>query len=124
VVTHSATRKTGLRPEEWARQAVERGAGEILVNAVDRDGTMTGYDLDLVSRVAAAVNVPVVASGGARGVDDFASAVTHGASACAASAMFVFQGRHRAVLISVPSRQEIVAALASPSPVAQPARQA
>jgi imidazole glycerol-phosphate synthase subunit HisF len=118
VMTHGATRKTGLKPEEWARQAAERGAGEVLVNAVDRDGTMTGYDLELVSRVADAVGVPVVASGGARSVNDFAAAVAHGASACAAGAMFVFQGRHRAVLINVPSRREIVGALASPSPSA------
>jgi cyclase len=124
VVTHGATRKTGLKPEEWARRAAELGAGEIFVNAVDRDGTMTGYDLELVSRVAAAVSVPVVASGGAGGVDDFAAAVEHGASACAAGAMFVFQGRHRAVLINVPSRQEIVGALVPPSRLARPARQA
>ena len=124
VVTHGATRRTGLAPEDWARQAAARGAGELLVNAVDRDGTLSGYDLELVSRVAAAVSVPVVASGGARHVDDFAAAVGRGASACAAGAMFVFQGRHRAVLINVPSRQEIVGALAPPSHMARPAGQA
>lgn len=104
VVTHGATRKTRLRPEEAARRAVELGAGEILLNSVDRDGTFAGYDLDLVERVAAAVEVPVVALGGARGVEDFAEARLRGAGAAAAGAAFVYQRPHRAVLISFPPR--------------------
>jgi len=113
VVCRSATQKTKWKPDTWASHVAELGAGEIIVNAVDRDGTMTGYDLDLVRRVTDAVNVPVIASGGARGVEDFSAAVKTGrASACAAGAMFVFQGRHRAVLINVPSRRNILNALA------------
>lgn len=114
VVTESATKKTKWKPETWAQRVAELGAGEIIVNSVDRDGTMTGYDLDLITCVAEAVNVPVIASGGARTVEDFSDAVKKGhASACAAGAMFVFQGRHRAVLINVPSRRDIQGALAS-----------
>lgn len=114
VVTEGATKNTRWKPVAWAQRVAELGAGEIIVNSVDRDGTMVGYDIDLIQGVSDAVNVPVVASGGARTVADFADAVKKGhASACAAGAMFVFQGRHRAVLINVPSRREIEGALAT-----------
>jgi imidazole glycerol-phosphate synthase subunit HisF len=112
VVSASARNKTSWKPVEWACRAAELGAGEIIINSVDRDGTMEGYDLELVSRVARAVSIPVVACGGARNVQDFADAVKKShASACAAGAMFVFQGRHRAVLINVPPAREIQKAL-------------
>ena len=78
-----------------------------MINAIDRDGEMTGYDLDLVRRIATAVSVPVIAAGGASSIDDLKAAVTEaGASAAAAGALFVFQGKHRAVLITYPSSQE------------------
>jgi cyclase len=113
VVIRGGRQKTGMTPENWARRVEALGAGEIIINSVDRDGTMSGYDLDLINRVALTVSVPVVALGGARNVADFALAVKSAhASACAAGAMFVFQGRHRAVLINVPTANEIEAALA------------
>lgn len=116
VVSRSARKEHKLRPEQWAKQAEALGAGEIIVNSVNRDGTMTGYDLELIERVASAVSVPVIASGGARNVGDFTAAVRQShASACAAGAMFVFQGPHRAVLINVPSPREIRAALVQPA---------
>jgi cyclase len=65
VVTHGGTRRTGRRAVEWAAEAAARGAGEILLTSVDADGTREGYDLDLTTAVAAAVSVPVIASGGA-----------------------------------------------------------
>jgi cyclase len=90
----------------------ELGAGEILLTSIDRDGTQQGYDVGLVKRVASAVDVPVVASGGAGKVADFTEAVRQGgASAVAAGSLFVFQGKHRAVLISFPSPAELAAAL-------------
>jgi imidazole glycerol-phosphate synthase subunit HisF len=90
----------------------DAGAGEILVTAVDRDGTMSGYDVELIARVSAAVGVPVIASGGAGSVAHFASALRDGgAAAVAAGAMFVFHGPHRAVLITYPARAELEAAL-------------
>lgn len=99
-------------PGDWAQRAAELGAGEIIINSVSRDGTMTGYDLGLIRQVTMAVGVPVIALGGAARVEDFAAAVNEAqASACAAGAMFVFQGPHRAVLINVPSPQEILAAI-------------
>lgn len=84
------------------------GVGEIIVNSVDRDGTQSGYDLKLLLQVSSAVSVPVVACGGASGLDDFVAAVEQGgASAVAAGSLFVFVGPHRAVLINYPDRAEL-----------------
>ena len=76
---------------------VELGAGEIILNTIDQDGVMGGYDLNLIKRVTAAVNVPVVTLGGAGNLDHLSDAVEAGASAVAAGSMFVFHGRHKAV---------------------------
>lgn len=103
VVTCSGTRKTGLDPVEWARRVEDLGAGEIFLTAVDRDGTQKGYDVPLLRQVTDAVSIPVIASGGAGSVEDFRAAVREGrASAVAAGSLFVFHGRHRAVLITYP----------------------
>ena len=84
------------------------GAGEILINSVDRDGTLSGYDLKLIEQVSSIVNVPVVACGGASKIEDFADAVNIGkASGVAAGSMFVFHGKHKAVLISYPDQEDI-----------------
>jgi imidazole glycerol-phosphate synthase subunit HisF len=104
VVSKSASVRTGLKLEEHVQRLVEEGAGEIFLNSVDRDGTMAGYDLDLIRRVTRQVNVPVVACGGAGSIDHLREAVRDaGASAVAAGSMFVFHGKHRAVLINYPS---------------------
>lgn len=82
---------------------VGAGAGEIFVNSIDRDGVMGGYDVDLIRQVCAATNTPVIASGGAGTVPHLIEAVEKGgASAVAAGSMFVFHGRHKAVLINYP----------------------
>ena len=108
VFIHSGKKATGLDPVQFAVQIAEMGAGEILLNSIDRDGTMKGYDLELVKQVSEAVDIPVVACGGANDVNDLAAAVKKGgASAVAAGSMFVFQGRHRAVLISYPTQKEL-----------------
>lgn len=105
VFTHSGTRGTGLDPATFARSAQENGAGEIIVNAIDREGTMSGYDLALLKLVSSAVTIPVVALGGASCLADLADAVKKGgASAVAAGSLFVFHGKHRAVLINYPER--------------------
>lgn len=115
VFTHGGRQATGLDPASFATEIADRGAGEILLNAIDRDGTMIGYDLDLVSRVVQAVRVPVVACGGAGSVDDLVRAVrVGGAAAAAAGSLFVFHGRHRAVLISFPTGKQLDAAFAAP----------
>jgi cyclase len=91
VVSHAGSQVTNREPVAWARELADRGAGEILLTAVERDGTMQGYDLDLIARVAAAVDVPVIASGGAGSYDHMVQAVQQaGASAVAAASMFHF----------------------------------
>jgi cyclase len=109
VVVRSGEKGTGRLAEEYAREMVERGAGEIFLNSVDRDGTMKGFDLDLIGEVAAAVSVPVVACGGAGSVSDLAGAIAAGASAVAAGSLFVFTGPHRAVLINYPKEADLPA---------------
>jgi cyclase len=94
-------------PTELARTFVEAGAGELLVNSIDRDGTFGGYDLGLIQEVAAGVSVPVIACGGADSYEDLARVVHEaGASAAAAGSLFVFQRPHRAVLITFPTEAE------------------
>lgn len=89
--SHAGTQATGRRPEEWARELADRGAGEILITSIDRDGTMQGYDLALVENVARAVNLPVIASGGAGSYEHMRQAVQEaGASAVAAASIFHF----------------------------------
>lgn len=89
-VGHSGTRATAKTPGDWAAEAVERGAGEILLTSIDRDGTMTGYDLELIAEVAGRVSVPLIASGGAGNYQHMIEAVHAGASAVAAASMFHF----------------------------------
>lgn len=87
----SGTQDTGLDPVELAKKLTDLGAGEILLTSIDRDGTMRGYDIDLISRVAAAVKVPVIASGGAGNYTHFVEAVKQGgANAVAAASIFHF----------------------------------
>lgn len=108
VRTRSGTHVVDLDPVTAARQAEGEGAGEIILNAVDRDGTMQGMDTDLIRTVTAAVSVPVVAIGGAGTLDHIVDAISlGGASAVAAGSMFVFTGRHRAVLITYPTETEL-----------------
>lgn len=87
--SHSGTRDTGRSPLEWARELAERGAGEILLTSIDRDGTMEGYDLELIAEVSSAVGIPVIASGGAGNYQHMVDAVIEGgASAVAAASIF------------------------------------
>lgn len=107
VYIHGGATAISMGVIEWAQELERRGVGELIINSIEKDGEMTGYDLDLIQRVASAVSVPVIAAGGARDKKDLKAAViTAGASAAAAGAMFVFQGKHRAVLISYPSSIE------------------
>ena len=90
VTTHGGRRRTGLDAVEWARRGAELGAGELLVNSIDADGTTEGFDLPLIAAVRAAVDIPVIASGGAGKVADFAPAVDAGADAVLAASVFHF----------------------------------
>lgn len=90
VTTHGGRRATGLDAVEWSRRGADLGAGEILLNAMDADGTQAGFDLDLIESVRAAVDVPVIASGGAGSAADFPLAVRAGADAVLAASVFHF----------------------------------
>lgn len=92
---------------QFVKDAQDAGAGEIIVNSVDKDGTMTGYDLKLIQRLSDNLSVPLVASGGAGSLDHFREAVAAGASAVAAGSLFIFHGPHKAVLINYPGYKEI-----------------
>ena len=87
--SHSGTVATGMRPDEWAKRLEDCGAGEILITSIDCDGTMRGYDLTLIETVASAVNLPVIASGGAGSYEHMRMAIQDaGASAVAAASLF------------------------------------
>jgi cyclase len=90
VTTHGGRRGTGIDAIEWARRGADLGVGEILLNSMDADGTKAGFDLPMLRAVRAAVTVPVIASGGAGSVDDFAPAVQAGADAVLAASVFHF----------------------------------
>ncbi len=108
-------RPNKVTPVDYARRMEELGAGEILLNSIDRDGTRSGYDLEIIQAVSQAVSIPVVASGGAHDLKDFHRAIFGaGASAVAAGSMFVFHGKLRGVLINYPRPTELQELFQSP----------
>jgi len=108
VVTHNAVRKTGFDPIDAAKLMEKSGAGELVVNNVDRDGTMIGYDIEYIHKIADSVNIPVIALGGAGTLNHLKEVVMNGgASAAAAGSMFVYFGKHRAVLINYPEQKQL-----------------
>ena len=112
VRTRSGRHDTNVHPVAWAQELEQRGAGEILLTAIDRDGTWGGYDIELVRMVADAVHVPLIASGGAGAVDDLREVIrTGGASAAAVGSMVVFQKRNNGVLVNFPSPERLAQAL-------------
>lgn len=108
VYSHSGTINTGYDPVEWSTTLERYGAGEIMINSIERDGTWEGYDEVLIEKVAHAVSVPVIACGGAGNTEDFTRAVKAGASAVAAGSMFVYQKKGMGVLISFPSTYKLM----------------
>ena len=105
--THNATRRTGKNPVDFARQVASLGAGEIVVNAIHKDGVMKGYDLALARTVHDAVSLPITVLGGAGSLKDIGVLIEElGIVGAAAGSLFVFKGVYRAVLINYPSRPE------------------
>ena len=100
VYTRSGKSKQKIDLLTAVKKMQDLGAGEIILNNIDRDGTMMGYDLEPINRISKATEVPLVALGGAATIDDFVAAIQHGAAAVSAGSMFVYQGVHKAVLIS------------------------
>lgn len=103
VVSHSAKRSHAVHPVDWARTVELHGAGEILLTNVDREGTWSGFDIEMVRRVTDAVGIPVIAQGGAAGIGDLVSVVREGgASSAAVGAMVVYQKEGFGVLVNFP----------------------
>lgn len=104
----SGTEKIKINPIELAKMAEEYGAGEILLNSITKDGTMSGFDLDLIKKVSGSVSIPVIACGGAKDINDLKLALKDGkADAVAAGSMFVYYGKQKAVLINYLEEKEI-----------------
>lgn len=104
VYTHNGSKATGLEPVEFVEKLERRGAGEVVINAIDRDGVMKGYDLNLVTQVRNATSLPVTVLGGAGSLNDIAGLFrSFGVIGAAAGSLFVFKGVYRAVLINYPN---------------------
>lgn len=120
VFTHNGTRSTKRSPVDAAREAQARGAGEIVVNSIDQDGAMKGYDLALAAQVRAAVSLPITFLGGAGSLEDLGKLVqTCGVVGAAAGSLFVFKGPFRAVLINYPTlaqRDDMIASALAKRP--------
>ena len=106
-ISFCGNKKINLSPKDAACRAEELGAGEILLTSIDCEGSMAGYDLNIVKEICSIVSIPVIVNGGAGNINHFKYAVDAGASAVAAGAFFVFTGPHKAVLINVPNNLEL-----------------
>jgi imidazole glycerol-phosphate synthase subunit HisF len=107
VFTHNGTKGTAVSPAVFAKRMETLGAGEVVVNSIERDGTMTGYDVDLVAQVRSATSLPLTVLGGAGSLKDIANLITSfGLVGAAAGSLFVFKGVYRAVLINYPNPSE------------------
>ena len=106
IYSHNST-KINYKLFDFIKKAEKDGAGEIMINYVNNDGMMGGYNLELVKEISTNISLPVIASGGASSIKDFRDVVKSNASAAAAGSFFVFHGPHKAVLISYPSEEEL-----------------
>lgn len=96
-----------INPFEFAKEMQKRGAGEIFLTSVNKEGTLQGYDLFLIEEMNKHISIPLIACGGAGSLKDFNKAVKNGASAVAAGSMFVFHGKYKAVLITYPKYDDL-----------------
>jgi cyclase len=107
IVILNATKRTGLEPIAFARKMEQLGVGEIVLNSVDRDGRMQGYDLDMIAKMRESINVPMTVLGGAGSLEDIRDLVQlYPVIGAAAGSLFVFKGKYRAVLINYPGFSE------------------
>jgi len=104
---HNGTKPTSHDPVGFAKQLERLGAGEVVINSIDNDGVMKGYDLDLVNKVRDDINLPITVLGGAGSLQDVGNLIRRfGIIGAAAGSLFVFKGKYRAVLINHPTRSE------------------
>ena len=105
---HNRTKNSGLSPIEAVTLAEQSGAGEVFLNSIERDGTRSGYDLELIRSVASSIKIPLVACGGANDLNDCLKAIEAGASAVAAGSIFVYSKGTDSVLINYPSEKDLM----------------
>lgn len=105
--SHTKSKITDIKATDFIRRIEDMGVGEIMINDVLKDGTLSGYDEVLIQQMSSRVKIPVIACGGAGSTDDFKKAFARGASAVAAGSLFIFRGKHKAVLINYPEPEEI-----------------
>lgn len=107
VYTHNGKKATGINPIKFAEEAQRLGAGEIVINSIDKDGVMKGYDLDLIAKVREKITLPMTVLGGGGSLDDIEKVIDqHGVIGVAAGSLFVFKGPYKAVLINYPTQIE------------------
>lgn len=107
VYTHNGKKATGINPFKFVEEAQKLGAGEIVINSIDKDGVMKGYDLDLIAKVREKITLPMTVIGGAGSLSDIEKVIDkHGVIGVAAGSLFVFRGPYKAVLISYPTQLE------------------
>ncbi len=107
VYTHNGKKATGINPFLFAAEAQKLGAGEIVINSIDQDGMMKGYDMNLIDKLREVITIPVTVLGGAGSLDDIQKVIQkHGIIGVAAGSLFVFKGKYKAVLINYPSKEE------------------
>jgi len=104
----SGTTKIEASVLDYIKQLEQAGVGEFFINSIDKDGTYSGYDIELIKSVSNQVNTPIVACGGAGSIDSFLPAIQNGASAIAAGSMFVYTGSTRGILINYPKQEDLV----------------
>lgn len=105
IYTHNGRKSTGINPLIFAKELEQAGVGEIIVNSIDKDGTMQGYDLALIDKITEVVNIPLTVLGGAGSLDDIQKVIKrYGVIGVAAGSLFVFQGPYKAVLINYPNQ--------------------
>ena len=107
IYTHNGTKKSKVNLEDFVKQLQELGVGEIVINSIDNDGMMKGYDIGLISKLKPLISTPMTVLGGAGSLEDIKKLVNEfGIIGCAAGSLFVFKGKYKAVLISYPKQDE------------------
>ena len=107
VYTHNGKKATGINPFDFAEKAQQLGAGEIIINSIDQDGVMKGYDLTLIDKIREKISLPLTVLGGAGSLEDIAKVIEkHKIIGVAAGSLFVFKGVYKAVLINYPTKAE------------------
>jgi cyclase len=107
IYTHNGRKSSGINPIKFAKELEVLGAGEIIINSIDQDGVMKGYDLNLIDKIAETISIPLTVLGGAGSMSDIENVIKkHGVIGVAAGSLFVFKGPYKAVLINYPTQIE------------------